>query len=239
MPVLDEAVCPHVMSLTRSQAAHLTLLLESQQESTHLGAANPGSSQLTTLSTSWLRTHARKYDIDPTSPPTSRDPATHNLSISIPATPTNSIRGVVVLGVAAKLVVAVNLFFDLCKLLDDEYVKSVIKHPKVFKILCFVAAFGTLDIFIGLIAAIIAVIPRAPVLGFDTLAAIFFLVGGIISASKRTGDQRKKCHWDSESGFCGRFDTMTAFMLLGLPTTLGVMATVFFSRRSDNKNSAI
>lgn len=59
------------------------------------------------------------------------------------------------------------------------------------------------------------------------------------SAVKRAGDERKTCKWDGVSGFCGRFDTTTAFMFIDFLFTLGTMALLFFSRRTTTRHSAV
>lgn len=107
--------------------------------------------------------------------------------ITGPLTSSQLIFAIVVLGVSAHLASEIYKAQDRCDdYRSDSYCDYVLgRLPESSAYAAFTGAFGTLAAIVGFVAAFVSAIPWVVAMVFDSLAAIFFLAGGIVSNLRR------------------------------------------------------
>ncbi|KAK4495903.1 hypothetical protein PRZ48_013171 [Zasmidium cellare] len=111
------------------------------------------------------------------------------------------------------------------------------RYPSSTAYAAFTGAFGLLDALVGLVGIVLTGTPWVAVAGFDGLAILFYLAGGINSAILRA----KNSEWNDNQGLhiWSRFDTVTGFMFIGFLVTLACLVLVFLGRRRVGKAGAV
>jgi len=163
--------------------------------------------------------------------------------------------GAIVLGVAASVSVDFNDAKSGCDYLGqykkqcEDGLNELFKSPKPsIEYAAFTGAWGILAALVTLVAVFVETLPWIISLGFDSLAAIFYLAGGINNAVQRSKDDLfDKIYYDNVPGgnslytrWTTRWDTTTAFMFLGFLASVAAIVLVFMGRRSGGvRHSAV
>lgn len=95
----------------------------------------------------------------------------------------------IVLGISAYLAKELDNFQKYCRDYEsNDYCDYVLgRIPAGSDYATFTGVFGLIDAIVGLAACFVTAIPWVVVLGFDALATVFYLAGGIVGSMKVRG----------------------------------------------------
>ena len=88
----------------------------------------------------------------------------------------------VVLGVSVQLATRLKNFDNACDAIYGEKVCKLYGLIPAIRYCAFVGVFGIIDLLAGAASLFLDMIPYLVVLGFDGLATVFYLAGGVVSA---------------------------------------------------------